>query len=154
MYVDRHEDVNEDDVMTLKQELITVFIDTLQQDSRSAWSYLCEVLQLLEGYREYLDYFETRAEFNHYLERIMYHLHLHQERLFDLQVEQYLQRVFPELGLFEIPVAVMTPQQRKPRSEEEIVNADTLTIDRETTISIVLTPTLNLTPAHYHAQTI
>ena len=30
--------------------------------SRDAWVYLCEVLQLLEGYREYLDYFETRAE--------------------------------------------------------------------------------------------
>ena len=33
--------------------------------SRDAWVYLCEVLQLLEGYREYLDYFETRAEVGH-----------------------------------------------------------------------------------------
>ena len=32
MYVDQHEDVNEDDIMNLKQELIVVMISTLQQD--------------------------------------------------------------------------------------------------------------------------
>lgn len=32
MYVDQHEDVNEDDIMRLKQELVVVLINTLQQD--------------------------------------------------------------------------------------------------------------------------
>ena len=32
MYVDRHEDVNEDDIMSLKQEVVMVLINTLQQD--------------------------------------------------------------------------------------------------------------------------
>ncbi|XP_076466624.1 dynein heavy chain domain-containing protein 1-like isoform X2 [Babylonia areolata] len=96
-FVERHEDVNEDDILSLKQELIVILISTLQQDSRESWAYLCEILQVLEDYREYLDYFETRAEFHHYLERILHHVRLHQERLFDLQVEQHLNKVFPEV---------------------------------------------------------
>ncbi|KAL8594105.1 hypothetical protein ACOMHN_000817 [Nucella lapillus] len=94
--VAQHEDVNEDDVMGLKQELTVVLIHTLQQDSRETWAFLCDVLKILEDYREFLDYFETRAEFHHYLERIVHHVQLHQKRLFDLQVEQHLNRVFPE----------------------------------------------------------
>ncbi|XP_070211333.1 dynein heavy chain domain-containing protein 1-like isoform X3 [Littorina saxatilis] len=96
VYVDRHEDVNEDDIMNLKQQLVMVFINTLQLDSRDAWVFLCEVLQILEGYKEYLDYFETRAEFHHYLERIVSHVQTHRTRLFDLQVEQHLNKLFPE----------------------------------------------------------
>ncbi|KAK7008742.1 dynein heavy chain domain-containing protein 1, partial [Biomphalaria glabrata] len=94
--VECHEDVNEDDIMNLKKQLIAVFISTLQTNSREQWSVFVEILALLEPYKEYFDYFETKAEFHHYLERVLHHVELHKSKLFDLQVEAYLTRVFPE----------------------------------------------------------
>ncbi|KAH9510306.1 Dynein heavy chain domain-containing protein 1 [Bulinus truncatus] len=94
--VECHEDVNEDDIMNLKKELIAVFITTLQTDSRAQWSIFVEILALLEPYKEYFDYFETKAEFHHYLERILHHVDMHKSKLFDLQIDAYLTQVFPE----------------------------------------------------------
>ncbi|XP_035825634.1 dynein heavy chain domain-containing protein 1 [Aplysia californica] len=94
--IECHEDVNEDDVMLLKQELIGVFITALQQDSRPQWQVFVEILTLLEPFKSLFDYFETRAELHHYLERVLQHVHLHKERLFDLQIEAVLEKIFPE----------------------------------------------------------
>ncbi|CAL1542051.1 unnamed protein product [Lymnaea stagnalis] len=94
--IECHEDVNEDDIMTLKKELIAIFITTLQADSRKEWSVFVEILALLEPYKEFFDYFETKAEFHHYLERVLYHVEFHKEKLFDLHIETNLIRVFPE----------------------------------------------------------
>ncbi|GFO14607.1 dynein heavy chain domain-containing protein 1-like, partial [Plakobranchus ocellatus] len=94
--VECHEDVNEDDMMTLKKEIVDVFIFTLQHDSRHQWSIFVEIMSVLEPYKDFFDYFETKAEFHHYLERILHHIKLHREKLFDLQVEAVLNKIFPE----------------------------------------------------------
>ncbi|KAK6166840.1 hypothetical protein SNE40_023452 [Patella caerulea] len=89
-------EIIEDDVKKLKNELIAVFITALQQDSRPTWLYLQEVLELAEPFQTLLHYFDTRAEFTHYLERISSHFEIHRERLFDLQIIESLAKVFPE----------------------------------------------------------
>ncbi|GFR96312.1 dynein heavy chain domain-containing protein 1-like, partial [Elysia marginata] len=94
--VECHEDVNEDDMMTLRKEIIDVFITTLQQDNRIQWSIFVEIMAVLEPFKDFFDYFETKAEFHHYLERILHHVKLHKARLFDLQIEAILNKVFLE----------------------------------------------------------
>ncbi|XP_033761426.1 dynein heavy chain domain-containing protein 1-like [Pecten maximus] len=86
----------EEDVRTLKKELIAVFITALQQDSRSAWVFLHEVLCLLEPLKESLDFPEIKPEIVHYIERVLHHVTLHKERLFDLQISESLCKVFPK----------------------------------------------------------
>ncbi|ESP00380.1 hypothetical protein LOTGIDRAFT_173233 [Lottia gigantea] len=90
------ENVDEEDVKKLKTELIAIFITALQQDSRSTWLYLQEILELLEPYQNLFHYYLTKAEFNHYLERIHSHFEIHRERLFDLPIVDCLAKVFPE----------------------------------------------------------
>ncbi|XP_060599368.1 dynein heavy chain domain-containing protein 1-like [Ruditapes philippinarum] len=95
-YLDQQQEVTENDIKCLKQELIPVFVVCLQQDSRHGWKYLTEVIDLLEPYNSYLDLYDMRAELFHYLERIYYHVKLHREKLFDLQITESLQKVFPK----------------------------------------------------------
>ncbi|XP_048242736.1 dynein heavy chain domain-containing protein 1-like [Haliotis rufescens] len=90
------DEVGEEDVASLKHELIQVFICSLQQDSRMSWIFLQEVLELLPPYRECLRYWAAQSEFHHYLERIVSHVESHKERFFDLQLVDALSKVFPE----------------------------------------------------------
>ncbi|XP_069114266.1 dynein heavy chain domain-containing protein 1-like [Argopecten irradians] len=86
----------EEDVRILKKELIAVFITALQQDSRSAWVFLHEILCLLEPLKDSLDFPEIKPEIVHYIERVIHHVSLHKERLFDLQISESLSKVFPK----------------------------------------------------------
>ncbi|KAL5006611.1 hypothetical protein ScPMuIL_015417 [Solemya velum] len=87
--------IEEDDVIKLKQQLVTVFINALQQDSRTSWVYLHEVLGLVEPFKEYFDLFNKKDELFHYLERLVCYLDAHNQQLFDLQILEALNKVFP-----------------------------------------------------------
>merc|ERR1711963_912869 len=82
----RNEDPNEDDIIILKQEVIGLFITALQQDTRVQWQVFTEILDIVEPYTSYLEYFDAKDEFHHYIERVAHHISLHKERLFDLHI--------------------------------------------------------------------
>ncbi|KAL3832089.1 hypothetical protein ACJMK2_023767 [Sinanodonta woodiana] len=94
--IDKNEEVKSEDISTLKQELVAVFIATLQQDSHPSWSYLTEILELVQPYNEYFEQFCLKEELHHYIERLVHHAQLHRERLFELQIVERLSKVFPK----------------------------------------------------------
>ncbi|XP_078321878.1 dynein heavy chain domain-containing protein 1-like isoform X7 [Crassostrea virginica] len=90
------QELRQADVNELKQELVAVFITTLQQNSRSGWVYLHEVLSLVEPYKDLLNQLDIKLEMNHYLERTLHVVELQKEKLFDLQLIESLGKVFPD----------------------------------------------------------
>ncbi|XP_013418883.1 dynein heavy chain domain-containing protein 1-like [Lingula anatina] len=91
--VEASEDPNPDDLVTLRKELIALFITALQQDSRSSWDFLTEVVQQLTPCASHLS---GSPELIHYLERAVQHMDTHKERLFDIHTVDALNKVFPE----------------------------------------------------------
>uniref|UniRef100_A0A8W8M9M4 AAA+ ATPase domain-containing protein n=1 Tax=Magallana gigas TaxID=29159 RepID=A0A8W8M9M4_MAGGI len=90
------QEVDQGDINLLKQELVGVFITTLQQNSRPGWVYLHEVLSLVEQYKSLLNQLDIKLEMNHYLERTLHTVELQKEKLFDLQLIESLGKVFPD----------------------------------------------------------
>ncbi|XP_033127107.1 dynein heavy chain domain-containing protein 1-like isoform X2 [Anneissia japonica] len=91
-FVNRGEEAT-DLVNNLSQELISVFIATLQQDSYYQWMYLKEVLILSKPYADYL---QGNTQITHYIDRICFYLQNQKHRLGDLQLEDVLASIFPK----------------------------------------------------------
>ncbi|XP_035689699.1 dynein heavy chain domain-containing protein 1-like [Branchiostoma floridae] len=91
--VNNGDEPGEELVQQLVQQVVSAFISTLQNDRRPSWLYLCDVLCLLEPHTELL---QGRQQIAHYLERVYNHVQTHQERLFDINIVQALNKVFPK----------------------------------------------------------
>ncbi|XP_066302846.1 dynein heavy chain domain-containing protein 1-like [Branchiostoma lanceolatum] len=91
--VNNGDDPSEELVLQLVQQVVSAFISTLQNDRRPSWLYLCDVLCLLEPHAELV---QGKQQISHYLERVYNHVLTHQERLFDINIVQALNKVFPK----------------------------------------------------------
>ncbi|XP_071943742.1 dynein heavy chain domain-containing protein 1-like [Antedon mediterranea] len=80
-------------IANLTQEIINVFISTLQQDSYYQWMYLKEVLGICKPYSKYL---QSNPQIKHYIDRIGFHLQNQKHRFEDLELESIIASMFPK----------------------------------------------------------